>query len=111
MFRLILKLKWRWQKQSLRFGGHTEFMKSTESLKVSNNISGSEVIDITDTLETNVSPDTILNSENKIKDTITDRLELIEVVISPKKLESNSRTRENIHPPNTKILICYSLKV
>ena len=86
-------------------------MKSTESLKVSNNISGSEVIDITDTLETNVSPDTILNSENKIKDTITDRLELIEVVISPKKLESNSRTRENIHLPNTKILICYSLKV
>ena len=85
-------------------------MKSTESLKVSNNISGSEVIDITDTLETNVSPDTILNSENKIKDTITDRLELIEV-ISPKKLESNSRTRENIHPPKTKILICYSLKV
>ena len=28
-----------------------------------------------------------------------------------KKLESSSRTRENIHPSNTKIFICYSPKV
>ena len=38
-------------------------------------------------------------------------LEPIEVVMSAKKFESSSKTRENIHPSNTKILICYSPKV
>ena len=44
--------------------------ESNRRFEVSNNISGSEVIDITGTLETNMSTDTILNSENKIKDII-----------------------------------------
>ena len=39
-------------------------------------------------------------------------LEPIEIVISAKKLESSSsRIRENMHPSNTKILICYPPKV
>ena len=43
--------------------------ESNRSLEVSNNISGSEVIDVTDTLEeTNMSTVTIVNSENEVKD-------------------------------------------
>ena len=44
--------------------------ESNENLEVCNNISGSEVIDVTDTLETNMSTVTIVNSENEIKDII-----------------------------------------
>ena len=43
------------------------------SFDVSNNISGSEVIDVTDTLETIMSTDTIVNSKNEIKDIIIDK--------------------------------------
>ena len=53
--------------------------ESNRSLEVSNNISDSEVIDITDTLETNMSTDTILNSENKIKD-ITIGREIVDII-------------------------------
>ena len=48
--------------------------ESNRSLEVSNNISGLEVIDVTDTLEeTNMSTVTIVNSENEIKDIIIDK--------------------------------------
>ena len=53
--------------------------ESNRSLEVSNNISDSEVIDITDTLETNISTDTILNSENKIKYIIIDK-EIVDII-------------------------------
>ena len=52
--------------------------ESNKSLEVSNSISDSEVIDITDILETNMSTDTIFNSENKIKDIIIDK-EIVDI--------------------------------
>ena len=42
--------------------------ESNISLADSNNIPGSEIIDVTSTLQTNMSTDTIVNSENEIKD-------------------------------------------
>ena len=53
--------------------------RSNRGLEVSNNISGSEVIDITNTLETNKSADTILNSENKIKHKVIDK-EIVDII-------------------------------
>ena len=63
--------------------------ESNRSLEVSNNISGSEVIDITDTLETNMSTDTILNSENKIRDKIIDK-EIVDIIEHCKTKDLNN---------------------
>ena len=61
--------------------------ESNRSLEVSNNISDSEVIDITDTLETNMS--TILNSENKIKDINIDK-EIVDIIEHCKTKDLNN---------------------
>ena len=53
--------------------------ESNRNLEVSNNISDSEVIYITGTLATNISTDTILNSENKIKYIIIDK-EIVDII-------------------------------
>ena len=76
----------------------TIFQKSNRSLKVCNNILGLEVIDITDTLETNVSVDTILNSENKIKDIIIDN-EIVDIIehCKPKDLNNPVQILKYMH--------------
>ena len=63
--------------------------ESNRSFEVSNNISGSEVSDITGTLETNMSTDTILNSENKIKDIIIDK-EIVDIIEHCKTKDTNN---------------------
>ena len=63
--------------------------ESNRSLGVSKNISDSEVIDITDTLETNMSTDTILNSENKIKDITIDK-EIVDIIEHCKTKDLNN---------------------
>ena len=63
--------------------------ESNRSLEVSNNISDSEVIDITDTLETNMSTDITLNSENKIKDIIIDK-EIVDIIEHCKTKDLNN---------------------
>ena len=53
--------------------------ESNRSIEVSNNISGSEVIDVTDTLEeTYMSTVTIVNSENEVKDIDNEIVDVIE---------------------------------
>ena len=53
--------------------------ESNRSIEVSNNISGSEVIDVTDTLEeTYMSTITIVNSENEVKDIDNEIVDVIE---------------------------------
>ena len=64
--------------------------ESNRYLEVCNNISGSEVIDITETLETNMSTDTILNSENNIKDIIIDK-EIVDII-------EHCKTKDLNHP-------------
>ena len=63
--------------------------ETNRSLEVSNNISDSKAIDITDTLETNMSTDTILNSENKIKDIIIDK-EIVDITEHCKTKDLNN---------------------
>ena len=63
--------------------------ESSRSLEVSNNISDSEVIDITDTLETNMSTDITLNLENKIKDIIIDK-EIVDIIEHCKTKDLNN---------------------
>ena len=63
--------------------------ESSRSLEVSNNISDSEVIDITDTLETNMSTDITLNSENKIKDIIIGK-EIVDIIEHCKTKDLNN---------------------
>ena len=63
--------------------------ESNRSFEVSNNISDSEVTDITGTLETNMSTDTILNSENKIKDIIIDK-EIVDIIEHCKTKDLNN---------------------
>ena len=63
--------------------------ESNRSLEVSNNISDSEVSDITDTLETNMLTDTILYSENKIKDIIVDK-EIADIIGHCKTKDPNN---------------------
>ena len=64
--------------------------ESNRSLEVSNNISGSEVIDVTDTLEeTNMSTVTIVNSENEIKDIIIDK-EILDIIERCKTKDLNN---------------------
>ena len=63
--------------------------ESNRSLEVSNNISDSEVIDITDTLETNMSTDITLNSENKIKDIIIGK-EIVDIIEHCKTKDLNN---------------------
>ena len=63
--------------------------ESNRNLEVSNNISDSEVIDVTDTLETNMSTETILNSENKIKDINTDN-EIVDIIEHCKTKDLNN---------------------
>ena len=63
--------------------------ESNRSLEVSNNISDSEVIDITDTLETNMSTDITLNSEKKIKDIIIGK-EIVDIIEHCKTKDLNN---------------------
>ena len=63
--------------------------ESNRRLEVSNNISGSEVIDITDTLGTNIATGAILNSENKIKDIIIDK-EIVDIIEHRKTKDLNT---------------------
>ena len=63
--------------------------ESSRSLEVSNNISDSEVIDITDTLETNMSTDITLNLENKIKDIIIGK-EIVDIIEHCKTKDLNN---------------------
>ena len=63
--------------------------ESNGSLEVSNNISDWQVTDITDTLETNTSINTILNSENKIKDIIIDN-EIVDIIEHCKTKDLNN---------------------
>ena len=63
--------------------------ETNRSLEVSNNISDSKAIDITDSLETNMSTDTILNSENKIKDIIIDK-EIVDITEHCKTKDLNN---------------------
>ena len=63
--------------------------ESNRSLEISNNISDSQVIDITGTLETNMSTNTILNSENKIKDIIIDK-EIVGIIEHCKTKDLNN---------------------
>ena len=71
--------------------------ESNRSLEVSDNISDSEVTDITDTLENNMSTDTILNSQNKIKDIIIDK-EIVDII-------EHCRTKELNNPVETLRLV------
>ena len=64
--------------------------ESNRSLEVSNNISGSEITDVTDTLEeTNMSTVTIVNSENEIKDIIIDK-EIVDIIEHCKTKDLNN---------------------
>ena len=63
--------------------------ESIRSLEVFNNISNSDVIDITDTLETNMSTDTILNLENKIKDILIVK-EIVDIIEHCKTKDLNN---------------------
>ena len=64
--------------------------ESNRSLEVCNNVSGSEVIDITDTLEeANMSTVTIVNSENEIKDIIIDK-EIVDIIEHCKTKDLNN---------------------
>ena len=63
--------------------------ESNRCLEVSNNISDSEVINITDTLETNMSTDTFLNSEKKIKDINIDK-KIVDIIEHCKTKDLNN---------------------
>ena len=76
--------------------------ESNRSLEVSNNISDSEVIDITDTLETNMSTDITLNSENKIKDIIIGK-EIVDIIEHCKTKDLNNPV-ENLKYTQTKLV-------
>ena len=64
--------------------------ESNRSLEVSNDISGLEVTDVTDTLEeSNMSTVTIVNSENEIKDIIIDK-EIVDIIEHCKTKDLNN---------------------